>query len=72
MCTLGLIFIAPLKVLLNWAMALSPEIVQSHEEEGKVQVRKIHKMHWLPCLFALIFYTAYLIGLVFLCIAIFK
>ena len=72
MCSLGLIFIAPLKVLLNWAMALSPEIVQSHEEEGKVQVRKIHKMHWLPCLFSLIFYTAYLTGLVFLCIAIFK
>ena len=72
MCSLGLIFIAPLKVLLNWAMALSPEIIQSHEEEGKVQVRKIHKMHWLPCLFSLIFYIAYLIGLVFLCIAIFK
>ena len=72
MCSLGLIFIAPLKVLLNWAMALSPEIVQSHEEEGKVQVRKIHKMHWLPCLFSLIFYITYLIGLVFLCIAIFK
>ena len=72
MCSLGLIFIAPLKVLLNWAMALSPEITQSHEEEGKVQVRKIHKMHWLPCLFSLIFYMAYLTGLVFLCIAIFK
>lgn len=73
MCSLGLVFIAPLKVLLNWAMALSPEITQSYEEgEGKVQVRKIHKMHWLPCLFSLIFYMAYLTGLVFLCIAIFK
>ena len=72
MCSLGLVFIAPLKVLLNWAMALSPEIIQSHEEEGKIQVRKIHKMHWLPCLFSLIFYVAYLTGLVFLCITIFK
>lgn len=72
MCSLGLVFIAPLKVLLNWAMALSPEIIQSHEEEGEIQVRKIHKMHWLPCLFSLIFYVAYLTGLVFLFITIFK
>lgn len=72
MCSLGLVFIAPLKVLLNWAMALSPEIIQNYEEEGKVQVKTIHRMHWLPCLFSLIFYIGYLTGLVFLCITIFK
>lgn len=66
MTLLGIPFIAPLKVLMNWAKALSPEIIANIEEDGKVRTEKIKQLHWLPLTVAALFYVAYLIGLGFL------
>lgn len=68
MTILGIFFIAPLKVLLNWGLALSPEQTKEVTVDGVRTVEKIRKIHWLAGVFACLFYVAYLIGLAFLII----
>ena len=72
MTVLGIFFIAPLKVLLNWGMALSPEQIKKTTIDGKETVERTKKMNWLAGVFACIFYIAYLIGLILLIIWIVK
>lgn len=60
MTILGIFFIAPLKVLLNWGLALSPEQTKETTLNGVKTIEKIKKIHWLAALFAFIFYLAYL------------
>lgn len=71
MISFGLFLVAPLKVLMNWAQALSPEIITSIEEGGQTRTEKIKKLHWLPGIFCFIFYLAYLAGFIYLGILIF-
>lgn len=60
MTLLGVFFIAPLKVLLNWGLALSPEQTKKVKVDGKEIVEKTKKLHWVAGLFAIVFYLAYL------------
>lgn len=60
MATFGLLVLAPLKVMLNMAYALSPErrtIITKGEEKTTTSERK---MHWLPCTVAIVFFVVYL------------
>lgn len=66
MTFLGILYIAPLKVLLNWAKALSPSIIRNTVINGQQVNEEIHSLHWLPLMFSLIFYLAYLCGLGYL------
>ena len=68
MTILGIFFIAPLKVLLNWGFALSPEQTKVIETDGVKTTEKVKKIHWLAGVFALLFYVAYLVGFVALII----
>lgn len=68
MTILGIFFIAPLRVLMNWGLALSPEQIKKTTTNGNEVVEKTKKMHWLAGVFACVFYIAYLIGLAFLII----
>lgn len=63
MSTLGVFFIAPLKVLLNWALALSPAQTKVVETNGQKITETIKKTHWVAGIFAILFYIAYLVGL---------
>lgn len=61
MTLLGIFFIAPLKVLLNWGLALSPEqTTRTIGEDGKETIEKNKKLNWVAGLFATVFYLAYL------------
>lgn len=66
MTLLGIFFIAPLKVLLNWGFALSPEKTVKEVSNGVETVRTSKKMHWAAGIFAIIFYLAYLGGCIYL------
>lgn len=67
MTLIGIPFVAPLKVLFNWGLALSPETIKTiTDANGKTQTVKTKKLHWLAGLFSFIFYIAYLTGLVLL------
>ena len=68
MTILGIFFIAPLRVLMNWGLALSPEQIKKTTTNGNEVVEKTKKMHWLAGVFACVFYIVYLIGLAFLII----
>lgn len=70
MTVLGIFFIAPLKVLLNWGLALSPEQIKRTTVNGKETVEKTKKIHWFAGVFSCLFYLAYLVGLAFLIIGI--
>ena len=60
MTILGVFFIAPLKVLLNWGVALSPNIIRLSEENGIKKTETVKKLNWVAGLFSIMFYLAYL------------
>lgn len=60
MTLLGVFFIAPLKVLLNWGLALSPEHTEKTVTDGKETIKKSKRLNWIAGTFATIFYLAYL------------
>lgn len=70
MTILGIFFIAPLKVLLNWGLALSPEQIKRTTSNGTESIEKTKRIHWVAGLFSIVFYIAYLIGLACLIILI--
>lgn len=71
MASFGLFLVAPLKVLLNWAHSLSPEITVSRQHKGEVITEKIKKLHWLPAIFCLLFYSLYVFLFIKLLLVIF-
>lgn len=72
MTLLGIFFIAPLKVLLNWGVALSPSITKDYSENGIKKTVTIKKLNWVAGLFAVVFYLAYLGLWIWLGFVIFK
>lgn len=72
MTLLGIFFIAPLKVLLNWGLALSPEQTKKITTNETTSIETNKKLHWVAGIFAVVFYLAYLGLYIWLGFVIFK